>query len=43
LCPTAEKILETAIRFSVNEFYTEQDMKDVIEAVKKVSNYYSNK
>ena len=43
LCPTAEKILETAIRFSVSEFYTEQDMKDVIEAVRKVSNYYSNK
>lgn len=41
LCPIAEKILETSIRLAVNEFYTEQDLKEVIEAVRKVSNYYA--
>jgi dTDP-4-amino-4,6-dideoxygalactose transaminase len=40
LCPVSEEILETAIRLSVNEFYTEQDLKEVIEAIMKVSDYY---
>jgi dTDP-4-amino-4,6-dideoxygalactose transaminase len=40
LCPTAEKILETAIKLPVNEFYTEQDMEDVIAGIRKVAKYY---
>lgn len=43
LCPTAEEIIRTAVRLTVNEFYTEQDMKDVIRAVRKVSDYYSKR
>jgi len=42
MCPVAEEILNTAIRIVVSEFYTEQDMKEVIEAITKVSNYYSS-
>lgn len=40
MCPEAENILETAITIPVNEFFTEQDLKDTIEAIRKVSNYY---
>ena len=41
LCPTAEEILRTAIRLSVYQFYTEQDLNDMISAIRKVSNYFS--
>ena len=43
MCPTAEEILNTAIRISVSEFYTEQDLKDVVRAIEKVSRFYSGK
>ncbi|WP_313893756.1 DegT/DnrJ/EryC1/StrS family aminotransferase [Psychrobacillus sp.] len=39
-CPNAEVILETAIRLNINEFYTDQDIEDMIAAIKKVSSYY---
>lgn len=42
LCPTAEEILETAVRLSVNEFYTDSDVDDIIKAVRKVSLHYSS-
>jgi len=42
LCPVSEEILATAVKLTVNEFYTEQDMKEVIEAIRKVSAHYSN-
>lgn len=41
LCPTAEEILLTAIRIAVNEFYTEDDVAEIVEAIRKVSDYYS--
>lgn len=40
MCPTAEEILNTAIRIPVNEFYTEQDLEEVIEAIQKVADFY---
>jgi len=43
LCPVAEEILATSIRIPVSEFYTEQDMLEVILAIKKISNYYRNR
>ena len=43
LCPTAEKILETAIKMPVNEFLTDQDADDVIRAIRKVADYYRTK
>ena len=41
MCPTAEEILNTAVRLNVNEFYTDRDATEVIEAIRKVSAYYS--
>jgi len=40
LCPVAEDILKTAIRLTVNEFYTESDIEDMIQAVRKVAAHY---
>lgn len=42
-CPVAEEILATSVRMLINEFYTEQDLQDIITAIKKVCAYYSNK
>jgi len=40
LCPVAEQILDRAVKFSVSEFFTEDDVEAIIEAVKKVAAYY---
>jgi dTDP-4-amino-4,6-dideoxygalactose transaminase len=40
-CPTAEAILRTAIRFGVSEFYTEQDVEDIIRAIRKVASHFA--
>ncbi|MEI4768459.1 DegT/DnrJ/EryC1/StrS family aminotransferase [Psychrobacillus sp. FJAT-51614] len=40
-CPNAEHILQTAIRLNLNEFYTNQDIDDMITAINKVATYYS--
>lgn len=40
-CPNAENILETAIRLNINEFYTDQDIEDMIVAINKVASFYS--
>ncbi len=42
-CPVAEEILATAVRMLINEFYTEQDLQDIVTAIKKVCAYYSSK
>lgn len=41
LCPEAEKILLTAVRISVNEFFTQQDLAETIAAIRKVSAFYT--
>lgn len=43
LCPVAEKVLETAIRFNMSEFYTPQDIDDIIRAIRKVSAHFAGK
>lgn len=43
LCPVAESILKTAVQLPINEFYTEQDIDDMIRAVSKVAGYYAKK
>lgn len=43
MCPTAEKILNTAIRFNINEFYTDEDVDAVISAIRKVAGYFHSK
>lgn len=42
MCPTAENILTSAIRLNVNEFYTKDDLQDIIAAIRKVAKYYKN-
>ncbi|MGG4095567.1 DegT/DnrJ/EryC1/StrS family aminotransferase [Paenibacillus lautus] len=39
-CPHAEAILETAVQVPLNEFYTNQDVQDMIAAIRKVALYY---
>jgi len=40
LCPNAELILQTAVRLSVNEFYTKQDIDGIVRAIRKVAHHY---
>jgi perosamine synthetase len=40
LCPHAENILQTAIRLQVNEFFTKQDIEEMIQGVRKVAMHY---
>jgi perosamine synthetase len=41
MCPVAEEVLNTAVRVELSEFYNEQDVRDIIAAINKVSNYYN--
>ncbi len=41
LCPVAEAILRDCVRLEVNEFYTPQDIEDIIAGVRKVAAYYA--
>ncbi|MBE6946804.1 MAG: DegT/DnrJ/EryC1/StrS family aminotransferase [Ruminococcaceae bacterium] len=41
LCPVAEQVLDEAIKFTFTEFYSEQDMKDIIAIITKVTNYFT--
>lgn len=41
LCPTAEKILDTAVKFNISEFFTQRDVEEIIEAIHKVARYYA--
>jgi perosamine synthetase len=43
MCPVAEEILNTAIRVNISEFFTCEDITDIIKAIKKVSQYYQEK
>lgn len=40
LCPVAEEILQTSIQLAVNQFFTEQDIEDIITGVRKVAQYF---
>ena len=39
-CPEAERILETAVRLPINEFFTDEDVDETIAAIRKVSEWY---
>ena len=41
LCPTAEDVLRTSIRFGISEFYTDEDVDAIIEAITKVSAFFA--
>lgn len=40
LCPVAEEVLDTAIRINITEFYSDQDCQDIIDAIRKVADYF---
>jgi dTDP-4-amino-4,6-dideoxygalactose transaminase len=42
-CPHAEEAFERVINLNISEFYTEQDIDDMAEAIEKVANYYYSK
>jgi dTDP-4-amino-4,6-dideoxygalactose transaminase len=41
LCPVAEEILETAVKFSINQFFTDTDVEEIITAIGKVARHYA--
>ena len=41
MCPTAEQILDRAVKFSISEFYTDSDVEEMIKAIRKVAEFYS--
>jgi perosamine synthetase len=43
MCPVAEDILKTAVRVNINEFFTDDDIGDIIKAIRKVSDHFSAK
>lgn len=42
-CPNAEKLLKQIITIPINEFYEDEDIEDIAKALRKVSNYYTQK
>lgn len=43
LCPNAERILQTAVQIPLNEFYTEQDVEEIVAAIRKVTAYFAKR
>lgn len=41
MCPVAEEILKTAVRIEMSEFYTKEDIDDIVRAITKVSRHFS--
>ncbi|GAB2670361.1 DegT/DnrJ/EryC1/StrS family aminotransferase [Paenibacillus thermoaerophilus] len=41
ICPNAEEILRTAVQVPISEFYTEEDVEDIIRAIRKVALWYA--
>jgi len=40
LCPNAEELVETAYTVSISEFFTDEDIEETAEAIKKVATAY---
>ncbi|RLQ94860.1 DegT/DnrJ/EryC1/StrS family aminotransferase [Falsibacillus albus] len=40
-CPNAENILQTAIRLDLNEFFSDEDIEEMMVGIEKVAAYYS--
>ncbi|MBE7024812.1 MAG: DegT/DnrJ/EryC1/StrS family aminotransferase [Ruminococcaceae bacterium] len=39
-CPVAEKVIVDSVKLPVNEFYTKQDVEEVIKGIRKVTQYF---
>lgn len=42
MCPVAEQILSTAVKFPISEFYTDRDVENIIAAIRKVAMWFQN-
>jgi len=42
LCSVAEDILETSVKFSISEFWTDGDVTEIIAAIQKVAGWYGS-
>lgn len=43
LCPVAEDILRTAVLIYVNEFWSDRDIRETVDAVRKAATYFAAK
>ena len=43
LCPEAERVLATGVRLAVNRFFSATDVRETVNAVRKVAAHYLNK
>jgi dTDP-4-amino-4,6-dideoxygalactose transaminase len=43
LCPTTERILETAIMIGVNQAYTEADLEETVLGIRRVCRWYRDR
>ena len=43
ICPEAERILSSSIRLTINEFFSETDIEEMISGIHKVAEYYTVK
>jgi perosamine synthetase len=43
LCPAAEKLLSEAVLIHINEAYSEDDLKETVHGVRKVSEYFASR
>ncbi|MCL1952968.1 MAG: DegT/DnrJ/EryC1/StrS family aminotransferase [Oscillospiraceae bacterium] len=43
LCPVAEEILETCVKFTISQFWTDDDASDIVAAIRKVAGWYGGK
>lgn len=40
LCPVAEQVLKTSVKFSISEFYSDDDVDDIIGAIHKIAGWF---
>lgn len=42
MCPIAEEVIQTSVRIYLKEYYTEQDVQEIIAGIRKVALWYSS-
>ena len=42
-CPKAQPLLDKTIKIQINEFYSDDDVKDICKALVKITDYYKNR
>jgi dTDP-4-amino-4,6-dideoxygalactose transaminase len=41
LCPVAEEFLRTCVRLEISEFFTDQDIEETVQAIRKVASWFA--